>query len=74
MNTPAQSTCPQCNLVYDTWKMIYCRRYSPINGYICIPCRDIMRSIRHDLFYTPPDLSSNTVDTSSTIIDLTQQT
>ena len=76
--TPSQSCCPQCNLVYDTWKMINCRRYSPTTGYICVPCRDRMRSIRYNLFYTPPDHSSNSIDlptnSSSNIIDLTEQT
>jgi hypothetical protein len=60
---PAQSTCPRCNLTYDTWKMVYCRRYSPVTGYICVDCREISRMIRREQFYhvnpIPPD---NVVD------------
>jgi hypothetical protein len=65
---PAQTNCPQCNNVYDTWKMIYCRRYSPVSGYICIQCRDFMRSIRREQFYVNPPLPEDN------IIDLTTNT
>lgn len=59
---PAQSTCPQCNLTYDTWKMVYCRRYSPITGYICVICRDTIRAIRREQFYTVPPIPDIVID------------
>ena len=65
MNTPVppQTTCPQCNQVYDTWKLVYCRRYSPVTGYICVTCRDEMRALRREQFYTvTPPPSDNIID------------